>query len=40
MSATEFVRRSREQQGLPPKVADPGAIARVVALLRASGDVP
>jgi Lon protease-like protein len=39
MSAAEFVRRSRESQGLPPKVADVGTIARVVALLRANGDV-
>jgi hypothetical protein len=33
-TATRLVRKARAEQGLPPKIEDPGAIARVVALIQ------
>jgi hypothetical protein len=35
----ELVCRSREAQGLPPKVEDPAALARVAGLLFVGSDV-
>jgi hypothetical protein len=33
-AARELVERARSEQGLPPKIKDPGVIGRVVALLQ------
>ena len=34
VAAKDLVHRARAEQGLPPKIADPSVIARVVALLQ------
>ena len=34
MDLEEWVRKSREKQGLPPTIADPAILEQVVALLR------
>ena len=36
----ELVRRSREEQGLPPTICDPGTLARVAELITLAGFTP